>query len=180
MGRKLSVEKKETIKRLYESGLSVADIAKKTGTYYQLVYSHTRLAERGFSSPSDYQSHLAESRGLSPAGYKEHLAKERHFISAREYNAHLARKKGYLSLWEYEKHLEGLRQRQPTNKKLRAVVAERLAELGKTQKWLAEKLGIGESAVSRYSSGKTRPRKDLQAKLFKSLELPYKTIDDMV
>jgi predicted DNA-binding protein YlxM (UPF0122 family) len=107
-------------------------------------------------------------------------AKERGFANLKEYEQHLARERGFANLKEYEQHLARERQQKPLNQELSYLIQERLTELEKSQKWLSVQLGITEGAVSRYVSGRTRPRISLQPKLFEALELPYQTLDDLV
>ena len=89
-------------------------------------------------------------------------------------------KQPFKSLTEYEVYRARQRQQQPVNQQSSDVVKQRLAELGKTQRWLAQQLEITEGAVSRYISGRTTPRRSLQERLFEVLELPYQTLDDLL
>ncbi len=54
------------IKRLYEEGMSVSEISRRTGETYHQVYNQTRMKERGFESSDDYQKSLAEKRREKP------------------------------------------------------------------------------------------------------------------
>lgn len=213
MSKKIPDETKQLIQELYEGGLSVAEIAKRTNVSYSTAYGNTRAQERGFASRTeyekylaqkrgfashtDYQNHLAQEKGFaslteykkhlakekgfaSLTEYEKHLAQERGFASLREYKKHLAQEKGFTSLTEYQKHRAQERQKQPINQELGGLIKQRLAELGKTQGWFAEQLGITDATVSRYVNGKTTPRISLQQKLFNVLGLPYQTLDDLV
>ncbi len=229
MLKKIPDETKQLIQELYEGGLSVTEIAKRTKVSYSTAYGNTRAQERGFASLTEYEKHLAQERGFaslteyekyraqergfasqtdyqkhlaqergfasrtayqkhlaqergfaSLTAYEKHLAQEKGFASLTDYRKHLAQERGFASLTEYKKHLAQERQKRPINQELGRLVKQRLAELGKTQRWFAEQLGINEINVSRYVNGKATPRISLQQKLFNVLELPYQSLDDLV
>ena len=60
------------------------------------------------------------------------------------------------------------------------LIKQRLKKLDKNQNWLAEEIGTSKQIVSRYAQGVYVPKKELMEKLFKALEVQYKTIDDLV
>ncbi len=165
MPRKIPDGTRQLMEELYTENLPVAEIARRADVSYATAYVYTRAKQRGFMSSSDYQEHLVKQKG---------------FASRMEYEEHLAKQRGFASRMEYEEHLAKQRQQQPINQLLSELIEQRLAELVKTQKWLAQQLGVTEGAVSRYLSGKTRPKKSLQENLFEILELPYQTLDDLV
>jgi len=198
MPRRIPDETKQLMQELYEvEGLSVAEIAKRVNVSYSCSYNHTKIKERGFASlhkykehlakekgfasDHEYQKHLAKEKGFASLNkYQEHLAKEKGFASLNKYQEHLAKEKGFASWNTYNEHLAEKRQQQLLNQQLSGLIKQRLTELGKTQKWLAEQLGITEGPVSRYISGRTTPKKSLQEKLFRALEVPYHTLDDLL
>ncbi len=160
-------------------------------------YHEHLVKQRGFESLTEYQEHLAKQRGFeSLTKYRKHLVKQRGFESLTEYHEHLVKQRGFESLTKYyeylakergfesltEYHLQRYRKRQerPLNKKLSKLIKQHLEILNKNARWLADELGITEGAISRYKDGKTTPRRSLQPKLFKILELPYKTIDNII
>jgi ribosome-binding protein aMBF1 (putative translation factor) len=154
----------------------------KKGFASTTEYKKHLAIKKGFASRTEYEQHLAKKKGFaSLRDYEKHLAKKRGFASLRDYEKHLVIEKGFASLTKYEQHLAKKRQQKPINQELSDLIKVRLSELGdRTQKWLAEQLGITESAVSRYTGGRTTPRKRLQKKLFDALELPYQTLDDLL
>ena len=181
MPRKISNETKQLIEELYAEGLPVVEIAKRVNVSYPTAYGYTKVKERGFASYLKYQEHLAKERGFaSYSKYQEHWAKERGFASHSEYQKHSAKERGFASLGEYQDHLAKQRQQQPINQTLSDLIKTRLAELDRTQRWLAKQLGITEGAISRYISGRTTPRRSLQERLFETLELSYQTLDDLL
>src|SRR3989338_5359338 len=107
-------------------------------------------------------------------------ARQRGFASRSEYEKDLAKQRGLASRTEYQEYLAKRRQQQSINQELSDLIRQRLVELGKTQKWLAEQLGIAESSVSKYMGGRTTPRKSLQERLFNALQVEYKTLNDLV
>ena len=116
------------------------------------------------------------SRGLSVTA----VAKRANVPYSTAWSYTAAKQRGFASRGEYEAHLAKQRQQQPINQKLSDLIKQRLAELGKSQKWLSIQLRITEGAVSRYLSGRTTPRRNLQERLFETLELPYQTLEDLV
>jgi len=51
-----------------------------------------------------------------------------------------------------------------------------LAELRRTQTWLAEQLGTKQKYVSDYVTGKTIPKRNMLVKLLEILDVPYDTL----
>ena len=107
-------------------------------------------------------------------------ARQRGFASRSEYEKDLAKRRVLAPRNEYQEYLAKRRQQQSINQELSDLIRQRLVELGKTQKWLAEQLGIAESSVSKYMGGRTTPRKSLQERLFNALQVEYKTLNDLV
>lgn len=155
------------------------------------------MAIKDFSSQYEYRKHLAAQKGLtrheyqkqlamrkgysSLSEYKEFLARQRGFSGRNEYELYLAKQKGFESIGRYKESLAGKRQQRPLNRKLSSLIQQQLTALDKTQKWLAEQLGITEGVVSRYVSGRITPKqRSLQRKLFSILKLPYETLDALV
>jgi len=156
----------------------VKDKGYKSYTQYE-----DELARRkGFKSNSEREDERARKRGFeSRSQLREQLVRQRGFASMTEYRTFMATQKlGYKTLGEYEKHNEQQRQQKPINQELSSLIKSSLGELGKSQVWLAKKLGVTEGAVSRYISAKVTPRPELQPKLFKTLNLQYKTLDDIL
>jgi hypothetical protein len=119
----------------------------------------------GFDSEKDYQLHLLKERG---------------FKSERDYAEFLARRKGYVSKAAYSKHLQEQHQEQPIYQKISWVITRFLIDHGKDQKWLAEQIGATRGAVSRYTTARARPGKQLEGKLIAVLGLQYKTLDELL
>lgn len=88
--------------------------------------------------------------------------------------------KKFRSLNQLKNYQARKRQEKPENQVLSDLMQQRLTELNRTQKWLAEQLGITRGSVSRYTSGKITPRNNLQEGLFKALEVPYQTLDNLL
>ena len=165
MPKKISNETKQLIEELYAQNLPIVEVARRTNVSYATAYGYTKAKQKGFASRAKYQEDLARRKG---------------FASYKEYQKYLAKQRGFASRAEYQKNLAKERQQRQINQKLSHLMQQRLTELGKTQRWLSEQLGITEGSVSRYLSGKTIPRKILQEKLFSALELSYKTLDDLL
>ncbi len=181
MPKKIPDETKQLMEELYAENLSVAEIARRTDVSYSTAYGYTKAKQRGFASRTEYKEHLAKQKGFaSRTEYEEHLVKQRGFASRTEYEEHLVKQRGFASDYDYREHLAKQRQQQPVNQELSHLIKDQLTKLGISQKRLAIELGITEGAISRYASGRTTPRKDLQPKLFEVLKLPYQTIDDLL
>ncbi len=211
MSSKISDEKRQLIKELYEKNVSIPKIAIEVEVSYYTVYCYTKAKEKGFESPTKYHEHkikergfksltqyyrhitgvrgfesqtdylryLVGKKGLTFGGYETLLAIKRGYKTQTDYLKHLAEEKGY-TLSERQRDLAEKRQQLPLNKKLGKVIIQGLENIGERQKWLARELDISEGAISRYISGGTTPRKRLQKKLFETLKLPYKTLDDLL
>lgn len=120
----------------------------------------------GFSSGDDYLQALAQRRGFqSLEQFQETLIRK----VERSVDAH--RRMEHWSDRQWEKLLARLTPKH-ASRKLRAgmkrknrILAElmdkRLIELGKTQMWLAEQLGISRQAVHMYFIGTRYPRKSI-------------------
>lgn len=188
----------KTIKRiqtLYAKGnITLGEIAERTEVSYSAVYNHTRILERGFNSPSEYKEYLAKKKGFaSEREYKEDLAHRKGFASYTELKKHqsgfasykdyieyLAKKRGFKSYGEYRRYLAEQRQKRPENKIFGASVRKRLKEKGKNLAWLAWKMHVTDGTTSSYARGISIPRgKNFKRACF-VLDLPYKTIDDLV
>ncbi len=170
------------------SQLQRQKIKEKYKTYIR--YEDELARRNGFKShlerDKEREIKLAMKRGFKTVDQlREHKLKQRlkqgGFSSLKDYKTYMATKKhNYKTLGEYEKHNEQLRQQKQINQELSSLIKSSLEELGKSQTWLAKQLGVTEGAVSRYVSAKVTPRPELQLELFKTLKLPYKTLDDIV
>ena len=99
--------------------------------------------------------------------------------SHHAYQEDWAKRQGHKSFHAYEKSRDQQRQQRPLNQIVSALIGIGLTSIDKDQNWLAEELEITPGIVSRYSSGKTLPRRSLQPKFFESLGLGYKTVDEI-
>ena len=181
MTRKISQEKIKLIERLFEENLSVKRISREEGIPYSTVYRYTRLKKRGFNSGTEYEKYLVS------LSHKKQLLEKRGFRSSTEYEEYLIMQrinpetgKPYRSLREYKIYLARQRQLQPANQKFSSLIKQRLSELGKNPAWLARELGIKIESSSRLLNGENLPKKELQQRLFKALELPYKTLEEIL
>lgn len=165
MARRISDETKQLIGDLYAQELPNEEIARIAGVSESSVYHYTRILERGFATPAEYDAYLANKRG---------------FVSTTEYRNHLALEKGFASNSEYSGHMVSQRQMKPENQALSHIIEIGLEELGKNQSWLAGQMGVTRAAVSLYVQGKRFPNGELLTRLFSSLEFPYKTISDLL
>lgn len=184
MQEKISKKTIKEIKYLYGiqkaiGAVNINEIARRADVPFRYAFLYTKLADKGIESFTEYHEYLVKKSGFkSFSDYKTHLAKKSGFKSYTDYQKYLVRERGKGYDADHEKYLAKQRQKKPENKKLSEILKESL--LGRTQRKVAKELGVNESAVSRYVHGWTTPRKSLQKKLFKILQLPYKTIDDIL
>jgi transcriptional regulator with XRE-family HTH domain len=90
-----------------------------------------------------------------------------------------ARKKGFGSLEEYGKHLTEQNKLEHKKQKLAEIIKTRLAELGKTQKWLVKETGRNKAIVSNYVRGINFPSEDKLEKILSALDLEPRPIDEV-
>lgn len=80
----------------------------------------------------------------------------------------------------YQREKAKEREKKPINKKFSDLILNTLSINDKSQRWLSEKLGISESCVSNYLKGRNLPRRDLIPQIFEVLNLPYKSLDELL
>ena|SRR3989338_526085 len=211
MAKRLSAEIKEKITLLYDNGngLTLSEIARKTGFSYSSIYYLTKIRQRinletgqPFISYTEYQDYLARQRTNPKTGknfasrneygnycikLKKNPETGKRFTLLSEYENYHARQrtnpktgKNFASHTEYKDYLAKQRMKRPENQELSSLIRKRLRELGKNQSWLAEKIGTRRVTISNYIKGKYAPKEYLLEKLYSSLDLPYKTLDDFV
>lgn len=181
MPKKIPAGKIEIMRKMYDKFLSVAEISRKTGVSHQTAWRYTEARERGFESYKKYLEHLANKKGFaSHEKYREDLAKKKGFASRSEYHKYLAEKKGFASCAKYNKYLTKKRQKRPENKVLRDLIKRRLKEIRRNQSWLSEEIGVSREIVSKYSHGKSIPNEERLERLFSTLDVPYRTLDDLL
>lgn len=101
------------------------------------------------------------------------------FGSRNDYWEYLAKQKGFESLSDYRGYLAKQRQEKKDYKRLSIVLQENLKERGR-QSWLANQVNITRQAVSLYLQGKAIPNEKLLRNIFHALNLPYKTLEDLL
>ena len=72
------------------------------------------------------------------------------------------------------------RQERPENQRLSDLIKKRLKELGKNQDWLSRQIDVSRAAVSKYIQGEYTPDTKILERLYSVLEVPYKTLDDLL
>src|SRR3989344_6001535 len=188
MAKRLSAEIKEKITLLYDNGngLDISKIAQQIGVSYQAIYSLTRIRQRTnpetgklFASENEYNDYLIRQRTNPETG--------KLFASQNEYNDYHIRqrtnpktRKLFASRTEYNDYHERQRTSRPENQELSDLIKKRLKELGRNQSWLAEEIEVTKQRVSQYVQGKSFPKEDVLQKLYSSLEVPYKTLEDFL
>ena len=202
-------ETREEIIRLYNNGdgLPPAEIGRQTGIPYSSVYGLTIARQRinpetgeKFESLKQYQEYTAMQNVNPDTGeffeslsqYQKYAARQRinpetgePFKSRSQYLECKAKQttnpetgEPFKSRSQYQEYLARQRAKRPKNKALSNLIKKRLNDLGKNQSWLAIKMETAIPTVSRYIRGRSIPS-DLP-RLFSSLEVPYKTLDDLL
>ncbi len=158
-------------------------------------YQQQLAQDRGFSSRHKYEEDLVRQQGYaSRYAYEQQKAKENGHSSLHEYHEKLATRKGYKSLYdqekarlkrrgfedptEYQADCAQQRQQQVQYQELSNLIRQKLRELGESQQWLAEQLGIAKSCVSNYAQGKLIPRQERLKKLYAVLGISRGTLED--
>jgi len=71
---KVSAEKIDLMRKLYDSGITIPQIADHTGVSYSTAYCYTKAYKNGFKSLYDFHQYLAQRNGYSSrAEYKTEL-----------------------------------------------------------------------------------------------------------
>jgi len=155
-----------------------------------------------FKSRNEYDKYITRQRTNPETGepfesinqYLEHKARQRTnpetgepFESRSQYEEYAARQrinpktgKLFESQSQYIVYKTRQRQKRPEYQRLSDLIKKRLKELGKNQSWLAREMDIAEPTVSSYVQCRNFPREDLRERLYFSLEVPYKTLDDLL
>ncbi|MDP3727934.1 MAG: helix-turn-helix transcriptional regulator, partial [bacterium] len=132
-----------------------------------------------FASQTEYNNYHARQRTNPEIGKKfASLTEYQNYHSKQRTNPETGKK--FASLTEYQNYHSKQRMKRPENQELSDLVKRRLKELGKNQSWLAEELGISRQVISYYVKGKSIPKGDILEKLYSSLDVPYKTLDDLL
>src|SRR3989344_5959566 len=155
-----------------------------------------------FASENEYNDYLIRQRTNPETGklfasqneYNDYHIRQRTnpetgklFESLTEYNDYHSRQrtnpetgKLFASRTEYNDYHERQRTSRPENQELSDLIKKRLKELGRNQSWLAEEIEVTKQRVSQYVQGKSFPKEDVLQKLYSSLEVPYKTLEDFL
>ena len=170
------------IEKLYSKEINLKHIAStEKGFKSYSEYQKSLVMEKGFKSYLEYQESLVKKKGFKSLNeYYKSLAKKRGFKSLKEYDKSLVEKRGFKSYSEYQKSLVMEKQKNPKNRKLSDLIRKRLNKLNKPPKWLSMELGISDNSVRKYIHKINIPKKELLEKLFQKLEVPYKTLDDLM
>ena len=168
MPKRIPEEVREEISRLYDDGigLSPTEIARQTGISYASVYGMTRVKQMiNPETGEEFESNTA---------YRKYLAKQ---IINPETG------KEFESRTQYEEYLAKQRKERKENRELSDLVKTGLKELGKTQSWLSEQLGVSILMVNNYAQGKSVPKRERLEKLRSILNYNRnkgKSLDDSV
>src|SRR3989338_4895233 len=155
-----------------------------------------------FASENEYNDYLIRQRTNPETGklfasqteYNDYHIRQRTnpetgklFESLTEYDDYHIRqrtnpktRKLFASRTEYNDYHERQRTSRPENQELSDLIKKRLKELGRNQSWLAEEIEVTKQRVSQYVQGKSFPKEDVLQKLYSSLEVPYKTLEDFL
>ena len=156
-------------------------LARQRGFESFYEYQNHLARQKGFGSYSEYQECLVNQRGFGSYNkYQKYLARQKGFESLSEYQENLVRQRGFESLSEYHEHLAKQRQKRPENRELSDLIKRSLKKLGKNQSWLASQIKVSRESVSKYAQGKRTPNREKLKRLFSVLDVPYRTLDDLL
>jgi predicted transcriptional regulator len=156
----LKKEIDEKIYLLFDQGYKTNEIANMLNVSYSAVYTRKRARNEGFISPSQLRISWLKKKGFSSfSDYKEFLAEKKGFNSYEQYRIREKRKK------------------REKNSELSDLISLRLEELGKSQTWLAQQIGVSKQSVNYYTLGYSRPSKKILESLYDTLGV---SIDDQV
>ncbi len=132
-----------------------------------------------FKSPKEYQDFRVRKRINPETGNPFKSPKEYQYFRVRQMINPLTGKP-FGSQNEYQRYRAEERQKRPKNQGLSDFIKTRLRELGKNKSWLAIQTGLTYRTVSLYVNGTSIPKDNLLERLFSSLDVPYKTLDDLL
>ncbi len=154
MGRRLPDKTRRKIKKLYQQGVALLEIVRRTGASYGSVYNLTRVKERGF---------------INSTAYRKHLAKQKGYATLTEYYDDLAKARGYNSYQDYVKERAEIKMQREENREIASLIRNRLREMDRSQSWFAKQLGVSGTAVSKYARGIELPGRE--NRLYKLLDI---------
>lgn len=163
MRNRLSKETIQKLRMLYEEHLTPADISRKMRIPYSTAYLYTQVFYKNLKSPGEYQVWCARRKGFSYPEYRDYLA----------------RGKGFATYFKQRDYLFERNQKKGANRRLSNILKQSLKERGR-QAWLAREVNIHEKEVFLYKNGSKIPNKELLGQIFNALNLPYKTLDDIL
>ena len=186
MVRKISDKKTQLIQKLYDKGLDVAEIARRVDVSYSTAYGYTKLKQRinpetgqAFESISQLRDYQARHMFNPETGQAfESLIQYREYRARHMFNPETGQ--AFESRSQYQEHLYKQGQKRPENKVLGDLIKRRLKELGKNQSWLSWQIGVSKKTASMYTHGKSIPNKERLERLLPALDVPYRTLEDLL
>jgi transcriptional regulator with XRE-family HTH domain len=141
----------------YDKRVPVKEIARRENVSPSYVYSHITTAKRGS------QEEISEMQAL----YDKR-------VPVKE----IARRKNVSPTWVYSHILisntEKQEKQRQEKQKLSEIIRARLAEIGKTQKWLTRETGI---TIPHYARANTFPPEDKLKRIYSALGIKYAPLD---
>ena len=186
MVRKISDKKTQLIQKLYGEGLDVAEIARIVNVSYSTAYGYTKLRQRinpetgqAFESISQLMDYQARHR-INPETKKAFASRSQLMDYRARQRINPETGQAFESRSQYQEHLYKQGQKRLENKKLSSLIKRGLEELKKNQSWLARKMGVSRESASMYTRGKSIPNKERLERLFSALDVPYRTLEDLL
>jgi transcriptional regulator with XRE-family HTH domain len=122
------------------------------------------------------QEEIMQATGVSPSSVHVYTQ----YQSRAAYANRFARRNGYRSYGHYLKTLARRHKQETKYQKFSALLARQLKKLNMTQTLLAEQVRCTKQAISLYAQGAVLPRPRLFRRICSALEVPYRTIDDLL
>lgn len=87
----------------------------------------------------------------------------------------------FASITEYQKYMmQKNKKDKPQRARLSKLITIGLEALGENQNWLARQAEVPRQRISDYVNMRCLPKPEVQKRIFRALELPYKSIEEFI
>lgn len=178
---KIPAEVVEHMQELYAAKWTIADIAEEVGVSWSTAYGYTKARQEGYVSLQQKHQMQLSLRGFaSRTAYTKWLAEENGCSSIYELRSRSLEDHGYGSLSAYQRDKAEQRSHRKSYRKVSEIIVQRLDEMGKTQRWLAQELGVNKSTMIQYAHGKLIPRGERRKKLCEVLQVDESILEKII
>ena len=162
------------IERKIRSGarreISTKEIAQKLQLLPATVRPYICAYKKGYGSLTAYRKAEFQRKGYrSQNEYLNTWAQQKGYASWKTYRTEMLQRRGYASRTDYEQDLARERMQRPENKEISDFITKRLQKLKRSQKWLAEQIGVSATSISYYQTGINCPPQKIKRRIFEIL-----------